>query len=204
MPKKVDKEQKRKKILEAAISVFAKKGTANSKMADVADAAQVGKGTIYEYFQSKEEIFTAAFHYVMKKTEETIANRLSSTSDPLEKLCSYFDAWKEIFLSEFKDYIKIMIDFWAEGIRNKDEVVAFNLKKIYDEHREILKTILDECVLQGKIRPVNTHIAASIIIGALDGEIVQWITDRDLFKIEESFHTMVNIILNGLIKKERF
>lgn len=200
MPLIVDKEEKREKILEAAISVFAKKGIANTKMVDIAEAADIGKGTIYEYFRSKGEIFTAAFYYVVKKAENIISQRLSSTQDPLEKLRSFFDSWKEIFSSEFKDYMEIMLDFWAEGIRNKNQAAAFSLKKIYDENRMMLKDILDECVAEGKIKPVNTKIAASIILGALDGEMVQWITDPHLFSIEDSFDIMIEIIMNGLKK----
>lgn len=202
MPIIVDKIEKKGKILEAAISVFAKKGAANTKMTDIADAAKIGKGTIYEYFTSKDDIFIAAFYYIMKKAEDVIVNRLSEIQDPLEKLRSFFDAWKEIFSGEFKDYMEIMLDFWAEGIRSKNEAATFSLKKIYDENRQIIKDILDECVAQNKIQPVNTKIAASIILGALDGEMVQWITDPHIFSIEEGFDTMVEIILNGLIKNK--
>ncbi|MFB0565793.1 MAG: TetR/AcrR family transcriptional regulator [Candidatus Aminicenantaceae bacterium] len=202
MPKVVDKKEKREKILEAAIPVFAKKGIVATKMVDIADAAEIGKGTIYEYFKSKDEIFIAAFYYVMKKAENIIARRMSSVDDPLEKLKFLFDAWKEIFSSEFRNHLEIMIDFWAEGIRNKDKKATFSLKKIYDENRKMIKDILDECVAKGKIYPVNTKIVASVILGALDGEMVQWITDPKLFTIEESFDVTAEIILTGL-KKER-
>ena len=200
MPKIFDKTEKREKILEAAISVFAKKGTYNTKMVDIATAAKIGKGTIYEYFKSKDEIFIAAFYHVMKKADDIMKRRVSSFDDPLEKLKSVFDAWKEIFLSEFHDYMEILIDFWAEGIRKKDQAAFFSLKKIYDENRKIIKDILDECVAQGKIQPINTQIVASIILGALDGEMVQWITDAKRFPLEESYDTMVKIILKGLKK----
>lgn len=200
MPKIVDKKEKREKILESAIFVFAKKGTANTKMADIAHAAKIGKGTIYEYFKSKDEIFIAAFYYVMKKAEGVVARHLASTDDPLEKLLSLFDAWKEILQSEFKDYMEILLDFWAEGIRNKDEAASFSLKKIYDENRKIIKDILDECVAKEKIHPVNTKIVSSVIIGSMDGLVVQWVTDPDVFSLEESFDTMAKIILNGLKK----
>jgi AcrR family transcriptional regulator len=58
----VDKAKKKTDILNAAIEVFATKGVANAKMNDIAIAANIGKGTIYEYFSSKEDIFSTAFH----------------------------------------------------------------------------------------------------------------------------------------------
>ncbi len=57
MPKIVDKEAKRKDILNAAIHVFVEQGAAKTKIADIAKRANIGKGTIYEYFSSKEDIF---------------------------------------------------------------------------------------------------------------------------------------------------
>ena len=86
------------------------------------------------------------------------------------------------------------------NIREKDEAATFSLKKIYDENRMIIKEILDECISQDKIRPVNTELAASVILGAMDGEMIQWITDPNFIPVEESFNTMVEIILNGLKK----
>jgi len=55
-------------------------------------------------------------------------------------------------------------------------------------------------VAQGKFKPMNTQIVASIILGAMDGEMVQWITDPTIFKLEESFDTMFEIILKGIKK----
>ena len=202
MPKIVDKKQKRVQILEAAISTFARKGMAKTKMSDIAEAAGIGKGTIYEYFSSKEDIFYDAFDHFMHKAEHIVFKRLKEITDPLEKLRMLFDAWKTLFLSDFKDTMEIMLDFWAEGIRRKDEKAVFSLQKIYDENRQMIKDILDECVSQKKIRPVDTNIAASVIMGAMDGEMVQWITDPHLFAVEESLDLLADIILNGLIKRE--
>ncbi len=200
MPKIVDKKEKRTKILEAAITVFAKRGIAKTKMTDSAEAAQSGKGTIYEYFHSKNQMFIDAFFHVMKKTEDIFKKRIASKADPIEKLRSLFDAWKEVFSSDFKDYMEIVLDFWAEGIRNKDEAATFSLKKIYADNRRITKDILDEGVAKGKFKPMNTQIVASIILGAMDGEMVQWITDPHIFELEESFDTMFEIILKGIKK----
>jgi len=201
MPKIVDKKEKREKILEAAISVFAKKGMAKTKTADIAEAAQIGKGTIYEYFKSKEEIMISAFYYVIQKAEDIVAKRLSELEDPWEKLVTYLNVWKEILEGEFKDYMEIMLDFWAEGIRQKQDAATFGLKKIYDENRDMLKSILDGCVVQDKIHPVNTHVVSSIILGALDGLMIQWIIEPEILGIEESLTELEEFILRGLKKK---
>ncbi len=200
MPKIVDKKEKRERILEAAISVFARKGTAKTKTADIAESAQIGKGTIYEYFDSKEELTSAAFNYVIKKAENDVATRLSSIEDPWDRFVSYLRAWKDILQGDFKDYMEIMLDFWAEGIRTKNNISLFSLEKIYDENRAVLKRILDECVTQERIYPVDTHVVASIILGALDGLMIQWIVQPETLDVKDSLQELESLIVRGLKK----
>jgi len=101
-------------------------------------------------------------------------------------------------MTEFKETMKIMIHFWAEGIRSQEKAAFITLNKIYDDNRRMIQSILDECVAQKKIRPVNTKVAASIILGAMDGEMIQWITSTDAFPVEESIDALADIIINGL------
>ena len=61
MPKIVDKQAKTQAIAAAAIKVFRQRGFHQTRMADVAAAAGVGKGTLYEYFQDKADILRFAF-----------------------------------------------------------------------------------------------------------------------------------------------
>ena len=51
------KEEKRALIIEAAAKVFARRGFASTLMAEIAIEAGIGKGTLYEYFDSKEDLF---------------------------------------------------------------------------------------------------------------------------------------------------
>ena len=82
MPRIIDKKEKKAKILEASIRVFAKKGLSNTKMADIAEAADVGKGTIYEYFRSKDEILEASFQYFVEGVEKILSGKLAGIADP--------------------------------------------------------------------------------------------------------------------------
>ncbi|MFQ6038966.1 MAG: TetR/AcrR family transcriptional regulator [Candidatus Aminicenantales bacterium] len=203
MPRIVDKEEKRERILEAAISVFAKKGTANTKMAEIAEAAEIGKGTLYEYFQNKEDILLSAFMYVLKKAEADVSKKLAEVHEPLEKLTAYILVWKDIMKSDFKDHVEIMLDIWAESIRHKEETTAAGLNRIYRENRLLIKSILDECLFQEKIHPVNTGIVASIIIGVLDGLLLQWIMQPEIIDIDESLEEIAGLISRGLRIRER-
>ena len=198
MPKIVNKEEKKAQILEASIRVFSKKGLNNTKISDIAEAAAVGKGTIYEYFKSKDEIFTAAFYFHMEKFEESISRRLFRIQDPLEKLRAYFSAWSEIFEGEHLDYLEIVLDFWAEGVRERNDSWMIDLNKFYSENRDMLDNLLSECVSKGEIKQVDTKLIASTMLGALDGLLIQWVMDRKAFKMKDAALLFVEIMIDGL------
>jgi AcrR family transcriptional regulator len=201
MPKIVDKEEKKAKILEASIKIFAEKGWNKTKISDIAEAADIGKGTVYEYFQSKDELFAGSFRYFMTQAEGIIAERLHSIDDPLERLWAYFLSWADIFESEFLDYMEIVLDFWAEGIRSKGRFSTIDLMKVYYDNRTFIESLLEECIAQNKIKPVDTKIVASIFIGTLDGLMIQWILDRSVFDLKEAVISTACLIIDGL-KKE--
>jgi len=203
MPKIVDKSEKRSMILESATRILARKGYQNTRIAEIAKEAGIGKGTIYEYFQSKDEIFSASFQAFMSEIQGIIARRIQGVSDPLERLRSYFFAWTEIFNSAHIKVMEIMLDFWAEGVRRKQDSGLFDLTMAYREHRKFLTALLREGIDQGKIIQTDAGEIASIFIGALDGILIQWILDRDVFDLKHACERLGEVMLRGL-KPEPF
>jgi len=201
VPKIIDRQEKRSQILEAAMRIFAQRGVKNTKISDIAEAAEIGKGTVYEYFQSKDEIISASFRYFMETVGVTIGRRVSELTEPLDKLMAFFSGWADILESEVMGYIEVVLDFWAEGIREDKGVLAFNLAELYAKYRATVGQLLDDCVTAGCIRPVDTRITASILLGTMDGLLVQWVADRTAFDIKAAVEALPDLITYGL-KKE--
>ncbi len=202
MPKIVDKEGKKAQILEASIKVFAEKGWNKTKISDIAEAANIGKGTVYEYFKSKDELFADSFRYFMTQAESLISERLHPIDDPLERLWAYFLSWADIFESEYMDYMEIVLDFWVEAIRSEERFSSLDLMRVYYDNRTFIEKLLGECISQNKIKAIDTKIVASIFIGTLDGLMVQWILDRNVFDLKEAVISTARLIIDGL-KKEK-
>jgi len=199
-PKRIDTQVKKQDILRAAIKVITEKGVANTKMADVAETAGIGKGTLYEYFKNKEDIFKEAFRYYMEQMDGIMAKRLYKVHDPIEKIKTLISAWTEAIQEPSIACTEIMIDVWAEGVRNRQLAKAFDLKQTYEEYRTLVMEILEDGILKGRIRSVNTTIVASIIIGAMDGLALQWFLDRNLFKLNEMEDVLTDSIIEMLKK----
>ena len=200
MPKIIDKAAKKQDIIVAAMKVFAQKGFANTKMADVAEAANIGKGTIYEYFESKEVIFEFVFNHFMESMETSVAKAIFKITDPVEKIKVIFQSWADMIATHTTDIVEIMLDFWAEAVRKKDEkkLDIVKLEKIYEDFRKIIKSILDEGIRLGKFKAVDTFYTASLMLGAMDGMMIQWIMNKNIFDVKKATEHSMKVFLEGI------
>ena len=77
---------KRERILRAATELFAERDFHRVLMDDVAQHAEVGKGTLYRYFKTKEDLFVAALSHAVDVTTERLRARLEKLDDPVKQL----------------------------------------------------------------------------------------------------------------------
>ena len=171
-------------------------------MIDIAIAGGVGKGTIYEYFRSKEEIFATAFSYFFENMSATINHALENEHDPLRQLELLVEKSFDAILHGDDDFAEIMMDFWAEGVRNKNEDVlqSINLKAIYTEYRSMVRKILENGIQTGVFRLLDVHAAASVFIGLFDGILLQWILDRKEINLQKIKAVLLDSFINGIKK----
>ncbi|MFO7890203.1 MAG: TetR/AcrR family transcriptional regulator [bacterium] len=198
MSKIIDKNKKKQQILEAAIEVFARKGFKETKISSIAENASIGKGTVYEYFKSKDELFQNAFYFFMDEINNTIAKKIYNILDPLEKIKTFFNAWIEFFDSPLSDFMEVILNFWAEGIKNKGKETGIDLRTMYEEYRLMIQNLLDDCIIQNKFKKVDTHITSSLIIGALDGLMIQWVVDKNVFDLKDGIKSLGNMVIESL------
>jgi len=205
MPKIIDKKAKKLEILHAAAKVFAKKGVVKTKMVDIAAEAGIGKGTVYEYYRSKEEIFGDTFRLIFDHMESQIANAIGHTQDPIIKLKRLIQVTLKEFLEHSGDLAGIMLDFWAEGIRSKNNVLSIiNLETVYQEYKLLIGDILHDGMKKSIFRKVDANSLASIIIGSMDGIMLQWIINKNAVDLDKVGEVMVDSLLNGIkIKEEK-
>ena len=134
----------------------------------------------------------------MGKFEEGISRRIFRIQDPLEKLRTYFSAWTEMFEGDYLEYLEIVLDFWAEGVRKRNNSCMIDLNKLYLENRDILDNLLSECIKKKEIKKVDTKLTASIMLGALDGILLQWIMDRKAFNKKDAALLFADTMIKGL------
>ncbi len=88
-PKIVDKEKRKEEIALATLEVFAEKGFEATSMSQIAKIVGIGKGTIYEYFESKEEVILSAIKAWVETIQSEVERQMEGIDDPVERLRMY-------------------------------------------------------------------------------------------------------------------
>ncbi|MFZ5979885.1 MAG: TetR/AcrR family transcriptional regulator [Candidatus Zixiibacteriota bacterium] len=160
---------KRENIVRAASRVFGRRGIYDFKMIDIANEAGIGKGTLYEYFRSKEEIISGAYKLVLRDYKSFLEEKTGYVTSPVDKLRGYIRLTFEFF--EFNDNIlRLIFDFWAAGISHRDS--RFLLENVDESYRETVrhvKNIIDEGIAAGVFKPVDSEGTATLLLAVMDG-----------------------------------
>ena len=194
---------KKNRIIEAAAHVFAQKGYAGAAVADIAVKAEIGKGTIYAYFDSKEDLFFAVFEWFMLQTGAAAKVSISHLGEPaaqrLEALSdSIMAMWDEI-----RDAFTLTIEFWAASSSSQmRQRFKEAFRRLYEEFRAIVVALIRDGIERGEFRAdVNAESVAAALVGTWDALFLQaWfgknfdplMTARDFLKV----------VIRGLAKED--
>ena len=185
---------KREAILRAATRVFARNGYFNSKVADIARAANVADGTVYLYFKSKEEILHSIFDQNMAEAISSGRKLIEKLSDPKEKLGRIAMLHLErlgadrdlaiVFQVELRGSTKFMQEFSAAG---------------FAEYLGLLRKTFEEGQRSGVFRKsLNAKLVSKILFGALDEMATNWIISKRSYKLEPMAEVVMDVFLNGV------
>ena len=191
------------RIINAAVRIFAQKGYTNATVADIAVDARIGKGTIYQYFASKEDLFFAVFEWYVRQTgaaaQVSISTLGGSTIQRLEALNrSIMSMWAEI-----EDMFSLTMEFWAasSSSRLRDRFKnAFS--DMYRQFREVAASLIRGGIERDEFRKdINPESVAAALVGAWDALFLQAWFDQDFDPLSTS-RDFLTVVIRGLSAKE--
>jgi len=196
---KTQQSDRRKAILAAAMKAFEARGYAATTMDAVADEAGVSKGSLYNYFRNKGDLFKQVFLETMA-VEHAEVDRLAkadlSASEKLKKLLDFVFTRLESFTRSGR----LVMELWATAARQrKEEDLAASLAEAHAYWRGHVRSVLTEGIERGEF---GTHfepaVAASLIWATINGIIVQSMFDKGAEIGAKSLDALKCGILAGL------
>jgi len=163
---------KRQQLLDAAMQVFAEKGFHNAKIEEIAQLAQIGKGTVYEYFSSKNQLFQETLKDGIATFDIMLEDELAQEKTTKGKLKVLI--CKSIELGRNYQPLAKMAFMEAHVIEDsfREWMISFYQKRVL-----LIEAIIQEGAQRGEIRAINTKLFADLLyssLGALHSPFMEY------------------------------
>ena len=193
MSRKKDNE-KRKRILDSAIKVFAKTGYSDARIQDVTEEAGVSHGTVYIYFKNKDALFMSIFQEILGELIQYISSEIQKEKNAEDKIRRIISMQLDI-IEENPDLTKlILIEFPRSGNFLNDSNTNV-LSRYIDLISDVLKQGIDEGIFSIEMR---TEVTATMIYAGIQGIATRWILDGMGYSLKAMEKSIADILLNGL------
>ena len=160
------KEKKRERMLEVAAELFSKKNYHEVMMDDIARLTDVAKGTVYNYFGSKEELYFTIMSSKLKNLNTSLKNKIASEISVIDSLHSYviqlymfMMKYQNFFLMYQKEYMNAQNEFCDE------------LRRMSDDLKLILSDIIYKGKRENQFRDVDESFAVKLVLGTIFGAV---------------------------------
>ncbi|MCD6571002.1 MAG: TetR/AcrR family transcriptional regulator [Deltaproteobacteria bacterium] len=197
------KERTRQQILEAAWRLFNKQGFAKTTVDQIAEQAEVGTGTVYNYFPSKEHVLAARFTEIGRDAIETFL-RLDRPTKASDAISLLFDT---LFPTLMADQ-NLLREVWSVFLlpRGKahvglDHGAATQLEDLDWQVIGIIASILEEARERGQLKgDFDANLAAMTIYSVFIFSLIGYLIDiyQDFKTIRSITNDAVRLIFNGL------
>ena len=185
---------KRDLILRAATKLFARRGFFNAQVADVAREAGVAAGTVYLYFQSKDDLLISIFERTMHDGLEAARQALAGVSDPVERLRRL----ARVHLERLGQDRDLAVVFQVELRQSTKFMERFSSTLLQDYLHAIRDAVADAQTAGLFRREVSPTFAAKMLYGALDEMATNWILSRRRYALAAQADEVVDLFVHGM------
>jgi TetR/AcrR family fatty acid metabolism transcriptional regulator len=186
-------EDKRRRILDAAVHVFAQKGYFGARVSEIASRASVADGTIYLYFRNKEDILVSLFddvmaEHVQKGRQEVaatagIAARLLVIARHHLRLLGGNRDLAVVFQVELRQSTKFMKRFTASWLQ---------------DYLSLISGVIEEGQRDGILRPdLDKKLATKAFFGAMDEMVTSWVLSPKEYDLVRQAAPVVDLFMHG-------
>ena len=185
--------ERRQRLLDAALSVFSKKGYRDGAMDEIAGESGTSKGGVYFHFPSKQAIFLALLDRTAARLLDNVEEAIASENDPIAKADAALLAVLRTFARHRGLARLFMVEALGAGREFHERVL-----QIHGDFARVIKRQLDEAVAEGVIDPVDTDVASRAWFGALNEIVTTWVLSQKPGSLEESYRALRPILMRSV------
>lgn len=193
-----EKLRQRQDILAAALDLFSLKGYHNVSMHEIAESAEFAIGTLYKFFQNKEELYKAIVLERCDRFEEAITRVIEAPDDEIEKLRNYIRVRGE----RFRGNLPFVRLFLAERRGTSFNIKAGldeELRKRYYAFLEKLAGVFESGIKKGRFKSITDPFHLAVALDSIiDAFLLLWLDEPEHHPYPEHPDAILNILFKGL------
>ena len=183
-PKPDVSEERKSQILNAAEDVFTKKGFDEARMDDIAEETGLSKGSLYNYFKSKDDLIIAIF--------ESLDLTSMSATDAIW-------GFAETTSKDVKMMMRLLpITYEFMGLAFRNKLVQKAFKAYFNHYMDILIPIIQHGIDSGEFRPADAKEIALAMGAVMEGTLLLWVYDSSLVDPEIHIRSGMKLLLEGV------
>jgi AcrR family transcriptional regulator len=184
----------REKILTAALEVFSSKGFHGTTVDEIAERAELGKGTVYRHFHSKKGLFSELIRSKVAELEQAVAGAIDPRADVLE----FIEAYLRIYFAFFdrnRNLYKVLIQEQSDfGAEVKALYIGNILKKV-----PLLKRKILQATKSGLLKQMDFHTVFYGVMGFIDGIMQKWLASDGEYSLVDDLPTVIETVFYGFV-----
>jgi AcrR family transcriptional regulator len=193
-------EKTEKKILEAALELFFKKGYAATSIGEITSSVGMTKGALYSHFKSKDELLHRLFQeYKTNFLYELIRSVNEYDGNAVDKLHHAITIYARF--GQHNLHMVTYLNFVSHELKTNEDF-EFILKNLYQEQRKLISGLIEAGISQGLLkRDLDPNLTALTFMALNDGILHHWVLNRNLLDGRQYVRTMRRIFFEGVLRQ---
>jgi TetR/AcrR family fatty acid metabolism transcriptional regulator len=186
---------KRERILRASVDVFASFGYFNAKVSQIAKAAGVADGTIYLYFDGKEDLLITIFREHTRNYLHSLEQQMANINAADDRLRT---AVRHHLVTLGRDRALAVVA--QVELRHSLKYMSLFSQQEVADYLNVIRKIVEHGQESGAFRRnVHPQLAAKAIFGVLDEMVTSWILSEKEYDLAAQTEQVADLILTGLL-----
>jgi AcrR family transcriptional regulator len=189
----------KEKIIEASTRLFLAKGYRGTSVKEITEAAGIGRGTLYWYFKSKDEILITIFQRFDSELLEKLKKTIAGCKGDFSTKYRLFHKYSTEFARDNRELSLAFNTLLTEivGTNTEAEKVA---RKVYKKFSLLVKNMLEDGKRDGSVKQeVDSSLYSHAVIACQTGMLVQWLVHGDSMDVPEFVRTVRSFVLAGIV-----
>ncbi|MDD5711650.1 MAG: TetR/AcrR family transcriptional regulator [Smithellaceae bacterium] len=188
---------RRKEILSHAERIFAAKGFYNTTVAEIANSSGFAVGTIYQFFEGKEHLYTTMISEGLDLMYGGIRDAVKQEKGFVARIEALVRAHLS-FVENHTEFCSILMNvknnaLSSEGTSLRDRMVSDYLSNI-----RFIEEVISDGVTDGELMRIDERASAVALIGMIHSFTIEWLMSRTPEPLVEKLGTIMDLFLNGI------